>query len=94
MSGKRGNFEQLQQLVGIDFRRDLMAEITAWFSWSAYEVEQLVLLAGVGGMASLQDKQYRHLCYVFENAYALSLDQDSNISSNPGFEWQLGYYGK
>ena len=66
------------------FEKDLMAEITNWFSWSAYKVEQLGSLAGVGGMDSIQQKQYRHLCYVFDGAYVLSLDQENNISTNSG----------
>ena len=91
---KKGNFEQLEQFIGVGFKKELMEYIVNWFNWSEYEVEQLGLLAGVGGMDSIEEKKYRHLCYLFENAYALSLNQDNNISTNPGFEWQLGYYGK
>ena len=56
LRGKRGNFEQLQQLVGVGFSKELMSDITSWFSWSAYEVEQLGLLAGVGNMYFIQQK--------------------------------------
>ena len=67
-------------------KKNLITEITAWFSWNAYKVEQLGLLAGVGGIDSIQDKHYRHLYYVIESAYALSVDQENNISTNPRIE--------
>ena len=54
---------------------------------------ELMLLKGCGNRNSLEQKMYKHLCYMFELAYALSIDHAKNISCNAGCEWQLQYYG-
>jgi hypothetical protein len=40
---------------------------------------------------ALVDKQYRHIVYLSELLYAVSIDLKENISSKPGCEWQLKY---
>ena len=57
------------------------------------EEHELGLLKGVNTRDTLNEKKYRHLCYLSESAYALAVSDTMNISSNPGFEWQLRYYG-
>jgi hypothetical protein len=35
-----------------------------------------------------------NIVYLSELLYAVSIDLEENISSNPGCEWQLKYFGK
>ena len=88
-----GNFSQLQQCIGIGFGALDSREVVGLFTWTQEEISALSSLKSFGTNATMIDKQYRHICYLCEAMYALSINQDRNISSNPGCEWQLGYYG-
>ena len=64
------------------------------FEWEDFETTELAQLKGVGDNGdNLVDKQYRHICYLCELIYGVCIDLEDNISSNPGCEWQLGYFG-
>ena len=89
----KGNFEQLEQFIGIPVTKESLNDIVDLFYYTDMEIGQLQNLNGAGGRNTLAQKKYRHLCYIFECAYALAIETNKNISSNPGFEWQLGYYG-
>ena len=89
-----GTFIQLEQLIGIGLRKDSLEDIVNQFEWSNVELKGLSNLCGSGSRTSLIQKKYRHLCYLFESAYALVIEQRINISGNPGFEWQLNFYGR
>jgi hypothetical protein len=61
------------------------------FDWDNGEVKELEeLTAASESRNTVVDKKYRHLVYL----YAVSIDLKENISSNPGCEWQLKYFGK
>ena len=62
--------------------------------WDTEEIFELTKLKGVTSRDSLMKQQYRPVCYLLESIYALAVSNTNNISSNPGFEWQLQYYGK
>lgn len=47
-----------------------------------------------GGSPTLFDRQRRAIHYLCECCYGLCLAPSDNISSNPGWEQALGYYGK
>ena len=64
------------------------------FDWSVEEEYKIANLKGVNTRDSIADKKYRHICYLCESVYALAVSNELNISTNPGFEWQLRYYGK
>ena len=68
-------------------------EVVGLFTWTPEEINALSSLKSFGTNASIIDKQYRHICYLCEAMYALSINQLRNISGNPSCEWQLGYYG-
>ena len=89
-----GTFGQSEQLIGIGIRKDNIDGIVDQFEWCDFELKGLTELCGSGSRTSLIQKKYRHLCYLFESAYALAIEQRRNISGNPGFEWQLKFYGK
>ena len=63
------------------------------FDWSEEELYGLSQLKGVAIRDTLEDKKYKHMCYLFEAAYALAIEPRRNISGNPGCEWQLNYFG-
>ena len=92
-SQMKGTFLQLEQLMGMGFERQKMKEVVSLFDWDEEEEHELGLLKGINTRDTLNDKKYRHLCYLSESAYALAVSDTMNISSNPGFEWQLRYYG-
>ena len=87
-----GTFQQLGQLIGIFISINELTSITKLFNWSPIEYEDLNSLQSATTKNTLPDKKYRHLCYLFECAYALAIDPRCNISDNPGCEWQLKYY--
>jgi hypothetical protein len=90
-----GLFQNLQQFVGIGFKRDNKENIVNLFDWDKGEVQELEkLTAASESRNTLVDKKYRHIVYLSELLYAVSLDLKDNISSNPGCEWQLKYFGK
>ena len=68
-------------------------DVVGLFDWTTVECYELSLLQSAATRNGLEDKKYRHICYLFECAYALSIEPRRNISSNPGCEWQLKYYG-
>ena len=73
--------------MGIGFtKRNLTKEIEL-FEWNTMEEEhQKKLFIKNRGM-SMEDKKYRHLCYLCELAYGICITPKYNISSNPGCEW-------
>ena len=89
----KGKFNQLVQMVGVGFLRDKTNILCELFGPDLKTREHITKLCGTGNRNDFSDKWYRHLCYCFECTYALLIDQRANISSNPGFEWQLQYYG-
>ena len=93
-SKQKGVFQQLGQLIGIGFDRRKMKEIVSLFEWGDEEIYELQKLKGINARDTMDDKKYRHICYLTESVYALAISESKNISSNPGFEWQLRYYGK
>ena len=74
--------------------RDNLTSINTLFTWSDEELIGLNNLKGVASRNTLADKKYKHICYLFELSYALAIECRRNISSNPGCEWQLGYFGR
>ena len=64
------------------------------FSWLDVEASELNALKGVVSRNTLEMKQYRCICYLFECSYALAIEPRSNLSKNPGYEGQLKYYGR
>ena len=89
-----GTFQQLEQLIGIGITRDKLTSINALLTWSDEELTGLNNLKGVASRNTLADKKYKHICYLFELAYALAIESRRNISGNPGCEWQLGYFDR
>ena len=94
MNNRKGTFQQLEQLMGIGFERIHIEKIVGLFDWDDEENYEISNLKGVNTRDTLTEKKYRHICYLTESVYALAISEMFNISSNPGFEWQLRYYGK
>jgi hypothetical protein len=80
----------------IGFKRNKNKEkIVNLFDWNNGKVKELEKLTAVSeSRNALVDKKHRHLVYLSELLYAVSIDLKDNISSNPGCEWQLKYFGK
>ena len=87
----KGKFQQIVQLMGIGFDKRKMSDILNLFEWSNEEEEFINGLSMSGGHQN--NKKYKHLCYLCELAYGICISPENNISSNPGCEWQLKYYG-
>lgn len=90
----KGNFEDLVQLVGIGFKTDKQKRVVELFEWSDKEVFELDKLNLTVDNQDLEYKKYKHIAYLCEFAYALAISPKDNISGNPGFEWQLKWYGR
>ena len=89
----KGYWEDLSSTIGIGIKKTNMTSVVSCFNWNEKEKSELMLLKGCGNRNSLEQKMYKHLCYMFELAYALAIDPAKNISCNAGCEWQMQYYG-
>jgi hypothetical protein len=59
------------------------------------EVKELEkLTAASASRNTLVYKKYRHIVSLSELLYVVSIDLKENLSSSPGCEWQLKYFGK
>jgi hypothetical protein len=59
------------------------------------EVKELEkLTAASASRNTLVYKKYRHIVSLSELMYVVSIDLKENLSSSPGCEWQLKYFGK
>lgn len=85
-----GTFQQLKQCVGIGFERSKKNELVSLFEWDSLELQKLQSLTSTD---AILDRQYRHLAYLCEAAYAVAIKPEDNLSGNPTCEWQLGYFG-
>jgi len=91
---RKGNFLQLDQMVAVGFNRDKAKCVVSLFNWSDSENKQLNKLTIPAIRNTLENRQYKHVCYLIESVYALAIAPTENLSSNPGCEWQLKYYGE
>jgi hypothetical protein len=78
-----GAFDHIKSIATFNTTR---AEYT---SQSGETVPGKSLTAGGGGL-SIQSK---HLCYLFETAFAAAIEPNMNVTQNPTCEWQLKWYG-
>jgi len=89
----RGTFQDLEQLVLLGFERQKAQQIVDLFEWSDLEKEQLGKLSVTASHEdTLLSRQYRHIIYCAEITGGLAPDPSLNLSSNPGFEWQIRFY--
>jgi len=79
--------------VGIAFDRSKAKDLVDLFEWNETELKELEQLTGAGGRDSILEKKYKHIVMMVEIAYGIAIVPRDSISSNPGCEWQLRYYG-
>ena len=105
MNTKKGTWDQLNQRVAAGLKANKKQQILDMFEWSDSDechLAKLMLdgndgkLDGNDGNAggTIQDKRFKHLCFMFETFYAVAIDPHDNITQNPGCEWQLEIYSK
>jgi hypothetical protein len=95
VDGKRGLWSDLEQVVGIGVAWHQRQSVIDLFDWTESETECLSKLKdGAKGGLSIQSKQYKHLCYLFETCFAVAISSQMNVTMNPTCEWQLRWYGK
>ena len=91
--GRKGKFSDLSQLVGIGMLREKKTDILALFDWNDNEISELKKPSWKGGRPDiLENRKYRHLAYLFEAVYAVSIAPGVNTTQNPTGEWELRYY--
>ena len=68
--------------------------ILSLFDWDEEEENELKKLAWNGSWPdTLANRKYKHLTYLFEATYAVSICPALNVTQNPTSEWELKYYG-
>jgi hypothetical protein len=99
---RKGNFENLQQFVGIGFDRrsdDVVRYLTCCVNNSdgvfAFDDAAKENCAKVKfqGIDAVQHKQLHLVAYLCELGYDLALSPNHNVSRSPGFETPLGIFG-
>ena len=91
---RKGRFSQLVQVLDMWFERTMLSEIVELLQWTDMEIDELTKLTGLRGKTTTQEyKQYRRIAYLCKSAYALDIASYNKISSNPGCEWHLRYFG-
>ena len=91
---KVGNFEDLKQRMALGMSQNDSKKVVDLFDWHENDERKLEDMKGTAYLRCLQDKKFRHLCYMIETFYAVAIDYRLNITQNPGCEWQLGLYSK
>ena len=89
----RGVFQKLNALFGVSLMKSQSSMVMSLFEPDSNNNLHVSKLNGIGDRNGFEDKWYMHICYCFECVYAIIIDVNTHISSNPGFEWQLKYYG-
>ena len=87
-----GNYQQWGKLIGIGLNMKNITSTVELFYWSFEELKGFNILKAVATRDTLDDKTYKHICYLFESAYALDIEPRRNILGNPGCEWQLNHF--
>lgn len=89
---RKGTFQRLEQLIGINFERQKINEIVIIFSWDEEENLDLALLRGINMRDTMVDKKHRHFCYISESAYILAVSDSLNMSLPvAALLWDLAY---
>ena len=79
--------------MGTGIERGYLKEIVDLFEWSEEKDKELDVLSGTRNWQSINEKRYRHICYMCEMGYELVMEIRCSISSNPGCKWQLVFLG-
>ena len=86
--------QKMKQRDGLGMERTKRDEIIALFNWDEEEENELKKLSWKSSWPdNLQNRKYRHLTYLFEAIYAVSITPSLNLTQNPTSEWELRYYG-
>ena len=94
VEGRMGTFQDLKQRVGLGMERTKRDEIIALFNWDEDEENELKKLSWTSCWPdNLENRKYKHLTYLFEATYAISVTPSFNITQNTTSEWELRYYG-
>ena len=75
--------------------REKKTDILALFDWNDNEISELKKLSWKGGSGkpdTLENRKYRHLAYLFEAVYAVSIAPGVNTTQNPTGEWELRHH--
>ena len=94
---RKGEFENLEMLVGVGFNKLLKGKLVndiaqgGIFHFDSDTVAKIDK-TNFRGNHRLQAKQLNMLGYLWELAYDLCIAPESNISGNPGFEVLLGVF--
>ena len=68
-------------------------EIVKLFHWTKEEIDHLNQLPWKGQMDdTILNRKFKHLCFLFELTYALSIAPSLNRTNNPNGEWELKHY--
>ena len=69
----KGNFQQIKQLMGIGFTKRNLSQVIELFEWDTTEEEHLKKLSMNNRGMTLNDRKYRHLCYLCELACGICI---------------------
>ena len=59
--------------MGVALHCSKELEVVDLFEWSDYQVKKLGELSVAGDRETIKNRKYRHMCYMFELAYALCI---------------------
>jgi hypothetical protein len=94
---RKGYFENLKHYIALGYpvkkSVDGLVDIFGFSEADNNNINTMNPRMKGGAKPTLEDKQRRAVHYLGELAYALCLSPHDNISSNPGWEQALRYYG-
>jgi hypothetical protein len=88
-----GNFQQLRQVTGVRFKKDMIPRVVEMFSWERRVLQRLEEKK-LAGAPTLVEKQHRMVCYFFEKLFDVMIDPNVNLSQNAGFESFVGNWNR
>ena len=87
---RRGKFQDIKQQVGLGMERLNQDKILSLIYWGQEEEKFLEnLLWQSSYKASLANRKYKLICYLFEMMYTVAIKSSVNITQNSTGLWQL-----
>jgi hypothetical protein len=88
----KGSFQELQQHIGVSYKKSDIDRIASLFEWDEYTETYLNTCNKKSG-TELIDKKHRVICYTLELLLQMCLGKANNLSTSKGFESFLGWFG-
>ena len=94
VDGRKGACDDLQQLCGLEMMQSKRDEALSVFEYNKEELDvRMKLTEGISNKDCLEHRKYKHLTFLFELAYALTITLGTSTTQNSTGEKEFKYFG-